>query len=385
MSKEAPGEPASANAPDALGQGRSNPSPADSSADGEAFLNAVVHNAPFILAVIDADGTLRMLEGRGLHEAGIDPAGMIGQPYSEAFPDVGDMHANIRRALAGEEFSDVLTGPLTGRTQQVNYSALRNDAGEVVTVHMVALDITARIEADAALRQSEKLESLSILAGGIAHDFNNLLVSILGNAELALMDLQSGTPVHEAVTAIGEAGKRAAELSLQMLAYSGQNQFFAIPVGLNDLVQEVAQHTDGPMRITLSLDERLAPVLADAAQLRLAVVAIVTNAVEANAEDGLVEITTSIVRGTAELFARCHLSPEMSEGSYACLEVRDHGAGINPQVRSRIFDPFFSTKFVGRGLGLAAVSGIVRGLHGAIEVESQPGEGATFRVYLPFA
>ena len=95
--------------------------------------------------------------------------------------------------------------------------------------------------------------------------------------------------------------------------------------------------------------------------------------------------STSTVPCTAELFARCHLSPDLSEGAYACLEVRDHGLGISPDARPRVFDPFFSTKFVGRGLGLAAVSGIVRGLNGAIEVQSEPGEGATFRVYLPFA
>ena len=251
-------------------------------------------------------------------------------------------------------------------------------------------DISERKQLEAQMQHAQKLESLGVLAGGIAHDFNNLLVGILGNASLALMDVPGESELHDMLRDIETAALRAADLTKQMLAYSGRGRFAVRPLELSGLVAEMAHllHTVISKRATLHFDfaDGAPLVEADATQLRQIVMNLITNASDAlNGENGTITLRTGTVWCDGDTRRSPFLDYDLTEGHYAFVEVIDSGMGMTPETMQRIFDPFFSTKFTGRGLGLAATLGIVRGHRGTIDVESVPGRGTTFRVLLPIA
>ncbi|MBT3217982.1 MAG: PAS domain S-box protein [Proteobacteria bacterium] len=236
-------------------------------------------------------------------------------------------------------------------------------------------------------QQAQKLESLGILAGGIAHDFNNLLMGILGNAGLALVRLESHSPGREYIETIETTAIRAAELTNQMLAYSGRGKFVVQLVELSALVKEMGHLLDTVItkKALIKYDCSVLPALeADPSQLRQIVLNLITNASDAlGDEDGFISVRTGIQTVTPDYLAEADVHLEISEGTYAYLEVSDTGCGMDDVTKKKIFDPFFSTKFAGRGLGLAAVLGIVRGHKGGITVESAPSKGTTVSVFLP--
>ena len=243
-----------------------------------------------------------------------------------------------------------------------------------------------------ARKDAQEAESLSVLAGGIAHDFNNILMGILGHADLALMEAMA-RPDREASTLdhlreIVAATRRAADLSAQMLAYSGGGKFDVKPADLSALVRDadylLQEAVPGKAKIEYGLAENLPAIEADPAQVRQAVVNLVRNAGEAmGGEGGRITVSTG-ERDCDRAYLResCH-DDGLSEGSYAYVEVSDTGCGMDDLTRSRVFDPFFSTKFTGRGLGLPAVLGIMRGHRGAIKIRSVKGQGATVRLLFP--
>jgi len=249
-------------------------------------------------------------------------------------------------------------------------------------------DITERKRMEAHLRDTQKMESLGVLAGGIAHDFNNLLTGIMGNISLALEMVEASPPIRQMLTSSLRASEQAAFLTRQILAYAGKGQFLVQAVDLSNVVRDslslVSSSIARSVHMDLELAKALPAVTADATQLQQVVMNLIFNAAEAIG-DGPGKI---LVRTATQEVAPDHESVPfevgvLHPGLYAVLEVRDTGMGIEPQLRSKIFDPFFTTKFTGRGLGLAAVAGIVRALHGAVSVESVAGEGTTFRVMLP--
>jgi two-component system, cell cycle sensor histidine kinase and response regulator CckA len=245
-----------------------------------------------------------------------------------------------------------------------------------------------RRKLEAQIQHSQRLESLGVLAGGIAHDFNNLLASIMGYAALALQDLPEWSPVRQRIDRVLEAAHAAAELTQQMLAYSGRGQFVLERADLSRIVAEVTRllGTLISKKATLRLDlaSGLPPVEADPSQLRQVVMNLVTNASDSLGDgSGMIRLATSVrALGPGDV-PRIDSSSSLPAGDYVVLEVTDSGCGMTEDTRKRIFDPFFTTKFTGRGLGLAAVQGIVRGHGGGIQVESAPGEGTTFRVLFP--
>ncbi|HVU16878.1 MAG TPA: PAS domain S-box protein [Candidatus Didemnitutus sp.] len=248
----------------------------------------------------------------------------------------------------------------------------------------------ARQQIEKKLLETQKLESLGVLAGGIAHDFNNLLTGILGNAGLARLERPPGTPGYDHLEQIERAAKRAAELCKQMLAYSGKGTFVIQKVDLNALLEETTQllqiSVSKRASLRFNLMRPLPVVQADATQLRQVVMNLVINASEALDErPGAITLATGVVQADAAYLAEADFSGTLFPGYYVFLEVGDNGIGMEPAVARRIFEPFFTTKFTGRGLGLAAVQGIVRGHQGAIRVISEPGKGTTFRVLLPAA
>jgi len=245
-----------------------------------------------------------------------------------------------------------------------------------------------RRELEEQVRHTQKLESLGVLAGGIAHDFNNLLTGILGNADMALMELNEKDPASESVRAIRDSAERAADLSRQMLAYSGKGRFVIEPIDLNEVIHEMTHLLEASLSksaiVRFDLAEDLPLITGDATQLRQIIMNLMTNASDAIGDrNGVISLRTRALECDRFVLSQGYASEDLPDGSYVCIEVEDTGGGMDEETVSRIFDPFFTTKFTGRGLGLAAVLGIVRGHKGAISVESTPGAGTTFRVLIP--
>jgi signal transduction histidine kinase/PAS domain-containing protein len=255
--------------------------------------------------------------------------------------------------------------------------------------------IFARARADAnqkaierRMQDAQKLESLGVLAGGIAHDFNNLLTAILGNASLLRAEVSEVEGAAQSVDQIETASRRAAELCRQMLAYAGRGRFALQLIDLNDLLRDMQAPLEVTIpkaaRLELTLAPSLPAVSADEAQLRQLVMNVVFNASEAlDAGAGTITLSTSAAERSAEELSKTVFSPQLPSGLYVSLTIADTGHGMTPDTVARIFDPFFSTRFTGRGLGLSAVVGIVRAHHGALRVVSEVGEGSTFELLLP--
>ncbi|MBO9313046.1 MAG: response regulator [Chloroflexus sp.] len=280
------------------------------------------------------------------------------------------------------------------------YASASLDTGAIFFLQSVATVLAVAIERfyaeqerrriESQMLQTQKLESLGLLAGGIAHDFNNLLTGIIGHTSLALLDLPPNHQLQPHLTAIDQAAQRAAELCNQLLVYAGRGQRSLEMVDLSTLVREMSDilrlPTNRSSQVTVhyELDSNLPPVVVEASQIRQIVLNLLTNAIEAIGERvGTVTLRTSVVTLTATDLRRLNLMPTIPPGEYVTLTVSDTGIGMDEATQRRIFDPFFSTKPKGHGLGLAAVQGIVRRHQGAIQVNSAPGLGSTFTVYLP--
>ncbi|MBI2767307.1 MAG: PAS domain S-box protein [Chloroflexi bacterium] len=351
----------------------------------EESLRTVLQNAPVILFACDLTGTITTIAGRGLDAAGIRAADLLGTSILDFGGDAPAMEA-VNKAFNGEPALAITA--LHDSTLEVRYSPLFDGSGRVTGIIGVALDVTEQRRAEQALIQAQKLESLGVLAGGIAHDFNNLLVAVMGNADLALMALEPGSPNRVLVGEIKHAATRAADLAQQMLAYSGHGSFIITRFSLETVVEEMAELLRVSLRpgVALVYDFHAggAEVEGDVTQVRQVIMNLVLNASEAiTRETGEVRLATSIIHGTRELFAGAYLAPDLPEGAYVRLAVSDTGKGMDAATLARIFDPFFTTKFTGRGLGLAAVLGIIRGHRGAVLVDSARGRGTTFTVVLP--
>ncbi len=250
----------------------------------------------------------------------------------------------------------------------------------------IILDVTERVLAEEAVRQSQKLESIGVLAGGIAHDFNNLLTAIIGNAELAMMSLPEKAPTREPLGVILTTAQRLAELTRQMLAYSGKGRFVVSEFSLNDLINEtsslLAVTTPKNIRVVQKLESELPAIEGDYTQIQQVVLNLLTNAADAiGSKNGIIMISTGLRIVGEGSSGKYRLPP----GLYVALAIRDTGCGMDAATLERIFDPFFTTKFTGRGLGLAALQGIVRGHKGQIEIESNVGVGTVFNIVLPAA
>ena len=232
----------------------------------------------------------------------------------------------------------------------------------------------------------QKLESIGTLASGIAHDFNNLLGAVVAQSELALEELASGSSPEEELTAILNGAMRGSEIVRQLMIYAGTDSGASEMVDVSRIVEEILEL----LKVSVSkhavletdLGKDLLAVRADSAQLRRIVLNLVTNASEAIGDrHGVIRVTTKCVKGGRG----STIAKGLAEGDYLLLEVSDTGSGMSQETQARVFDPFFSTKSRGHGLGLAVVHGIVRGLRGAIHIASAPAAGTTFQVLLPCA
>ena len=284
-----------------------------------------------------------------------------------------------RRVLAGEE----------ERVFDVQITPILGESGECAHLLVAARDISERHRIEAAARKAQKLESLGMMAGGIAHDFNNLLTGMMGNVSLGLMSVAPGSRASTSFERIELAATRAADLTRQLLAYTGKGKFMVADVDLNSVVQDATRlfPSSGAVSLRNETQADLPPVKADPLQMQQAVINLLTNAAEAVGDDreAYIILRTSVRDLDADYLKDAEPEDGLVPGQYVTLEVTDTGAGMSPEVKARIFDPFFTTKFTGRGLGLPAVLGILRAHQGGIKVYSEPGIGSTFTLFLPAA
>ncbi|MEM9592711.1 MAG: PAS domain S-box protein [Acidobacteriota bacterium] len=245
-----------------------------------------------------------------------------------------------------------------------------------------------RRQLEVQIQEAQRLESLGVLSGGLAHDFNNLLTTIIGNVGLMEVVLGSDFSMAENLRDVHEAAQRAADLTQQMLAYSGRGRFLVETLDVGAQVREMGELLRASVPKRWSLEEDFDPaapcVDADRSQIQQVVMNLVSNAADSlDGPDGTVRVRVFGLEASPELLAECRLGTGLPAGLYTCLEVTDDGSGMDSDTWAKMFEPFFTTKFTGRGLGLSAVLGIVRGHRGALWVHSHPGQGTTVRVLLP--
>jgi len=270
-----------------------------------------------------------------------------------------------------------------------------NAQGAVELAVLVSNDITQQVEHEEQnklmqlrMEQTQRLESLGVLAGGIAHDFNNLLMAILGHADLALLKLSKPTPATKNLESIKSASLQAADLCTQLLAYSGQGKIEEKEFSMSKLVREMAQILKTSISkncvLNLNLQENLPMTVGDSSQMRQILMNFAINASDAVGEgSGTINISTDSMFCPLDFFTNDFVIKPTHPGLYITLEVSDNGPGMDKKTLEHIFEPFFTTKFTGRGLGLSAILGIIRSHDGGLRVNSEPGAGATFTVFFP--
>lgn len=263
-------------------------------------------------------------------------------------------------------------------------------AGWLVVIRDITAQRTAQAERETMERrvhEQQRAESLSVLAAGLAHDFNNLLTAILGNADLVAIETAPGSSIHASAEQIIIGAQRAADLVDKLLAYAGEGKVAPEAVDLDALVTDMYPLLTTAIAGRCTLDYEgngaLPRVRADPRQIRHALLNLVTNAVEASPDGAVVTITTGVEELSKSMFGRLTFSETTAAGPHAFLDIADIGSGIDDATMKRAFDPFFSTKDGGRGLGLAAVQGIVRSHRGALRIESRVGRGTRVRMWLP--
>ena len=355
-------------------------------------LATILAHIPVVLFALDAQGVYTLCEGAGLATLDRRPGEVVGLSAFDLYAARPDIIGDLKRGLAGETFTS--QREYHGAVFELRGTPQRESDGRISGVIGVALDITARVRAAGAqekmerkLLEVQKLESLGVLAGGVAHDFNNLLTAILGHTGLMRLALGETSPVLDSLGQIEQASQTAASLCQQLLAYAGRGQLNPAPVELSPLVRDTTDllrvSVGNQARLQFDLAPDLPPISADAARIRQILLNLVLNAAESvGSREGVIKVATCRQR-----FDHPVPGPgpglELAPGDYVCLEVADNGPGLDAATQQRVFDPFFSTKGPGRGLGLAAARGIMRSHHGTLLLASQPGHGTRFTLVFP--
>ena len=316
---------------------------------------------------------------------GLPKESLLGRPGSDfAVPGYDVTKARTAFKTAGQLVAEFPLQRPDGERRVVEFTVRANILPGLN--FSVMRDVTERKALEEQLRQAQKMEAIGALAGGVAHDFNNILSVVISYCELITADLKPDDPLRADIQEVGRAGRRAAQLTKQLLAFSRrqilQPQILdvnAIVVNVETMLRRIlGEHID----LTFLPERKLWAVHADSGQVEQVVMNLVVNARDAMPDGGQLTIETANVE-LDEAYAATHA--DVSAGSYVMLAVSDTGVGMDKAVLARIFEPFFTTKEVGRGtgLGLATVFGIVLQSGGNVSVYSEPGKGTTFKVYLP--
>ncbi len=362
----------------------------------------LLETAQALIWSLDAEGRFEMLSASVRAFYGRPAEELIGKPFAHASKNPEADRAFIealRNEPRGADHSSVHIRA-DGSEVYLRFKAIARKNGEQVIGYAgTAIDVTdeqlARSEKERVekkLQEGQRLESLGLLAGGIAHDFNNLLTTTLLNIDF----LKSRPPVpgdtdsDEAIAAIEMVSQRASELCKQMLAYSGRGRFELKAIDMNALTVSTAKLVRAcaskDVRFEMELGAAPATVIADAGQMGQVVMNLMLNGSEAiGLKSGTLTVRTGVREGSEEIFRDAAVAPKIARQKFLVFSTTDDGCGMTRETAARIFDPFFSTKSTGRGLGLAAVLGIVRGHAGALRVISEPEHGSTFEVWIPAA
>lgn len=364
--------------------------------ESESKLRALLESASQGVIAIDAAGRIELTNAKAEELFGYRREELLGQTLEMLLPE---RYRGGHIGHRAEYFSNPRPRPmglgldLAGRRKdgtefpvEIALSFVPTQGGPLAIAFIN--DITERKRTEETQRRTQKLESLGVLAGGVAHDFNNLLTTIMGNATLALQAMRSTSPDRLLIEEIIQASKTAADLTRQLLAYAGKGRFVVETIDLSQLVRDISNlvQTSIPKKVQLrlSLANNLPPVRVDASQIQQVVMNLVINAGEAIGEHvGTIRLTTEQQEVDDRYIEAYFALGELEPGTYVAMEVNDTGSGMDEATKAKIFEPFFTTKTSGRGLGLAAVEGIVRNHKGAMRVYSAPGRGTTFKVLLP--
>ncbi|MFO7769597.1 MAG: PAS domain S-box protein [bacterium] len=345
-------------------------------------LRAVITSIPLVLWAVDTEGVFTLSEGQGLEILGLEPGEVVGRSAYEVYGDHPIIESSIRKALGGE--SRIFTVEIGGTLFETYVSPLKSEAGGIIGAIGVSADISENAKLEAQLRQAQKMEAIGRLAGGIAHDFNNILTVISGNVELSLLAARGDRRLEERLQTVQKASRHAQELTSRLLAFSrkqvSEPQVLDLNRVLHGLGSLLARLIGEDIRLETRFEPDLPPIHMDPSQIEQILVNLVVNSRDAMPRGGELSIETRSLE-LGEEYHRTH--PYVEPGRYVELAVRDTGTGMSEEIKSQIFEPFFTTKGGGSGLGLSTVYGIVKQSGSSIEVESEVGEGTTFRILVP--
>ncbi len=362
--------------------------------ESERQLRQLIELCPVAMAVTDAEKNITVLNRRFVSVFGytLEDIPTVSDWWASAFPDPGYRQRVMEkwaRALkdAADAGTDMAYPEYRVTCKDGSVRDVQFRTAPVSTLRLVILnDLTERKQAEKQVRQAHKMEAVGRLAGGVAHDFNNLLQIIMGNIEIVKEELSQGAPMREALDEVAGAAQHAADLTRQLLAFGRRQIIRPDNVDLNGLVSgalKSIRHLVGDqIDVQFTPGNSLDTALADKGQVEQMLMNLCMNAREAMMGRGTLLIQTDSASFDA---AHCQRHPEAVQGRYVRLSVRDTGHGMDTSALGHVFEPFFTTKGVGEGagLGLAQVYGIVTQHKGFVDVQSAPGAGAVFNVYLP--
>ena len=366
----------------------------------EQFAATLIECASILILAVDEQENLRLFNERAREVTGYNLDDSFAKEWMTVlFPgeDFAPAREGLRGMMRGEitEMVETLLVAKSGDERTISWHCRNVIYQNERLCLMFGVDLTSRSQAESERHELErklldmqKLESLGVLAGGIAHDFNNLLTAILGNAQLAQLQLPPSSPLRQHLIEIERTSIQAADLCKQMLAYSGQGRIEVRLLDLNRVIRDMSQllrvSVAKKAQLSFNLGHNLPRVRGDVSQIRQVLMNLVINASEAiTSNEGSIWVSTGVVHRAKELFRSLTVMGKPEERDYAFIEIADTGCGMSEETQARIFDPFFTTKFTGRGLGLAAVLGIVKGHGGTLELVSHEGEGTTFTLLFP--
>jgi len=377
--------------------------------ESEARYNLLAENISDVIWTVDTEGIVTYISPSIERMRGYTPEEMIGHRFEEFMP--AETAETLRTQMASALYPGGLESPPSTETRvfeveqykkngeiihmDVTASPILDTEGHLVELAGVARDVTERHAQEKERKRLEheiqnarKLESLGMLAGGVAHDFNNILVSVMGYTGILLKKLTPQSSESGLVQKIETAAERASDLANHMLSYSGKRSLKLEPVNLNLIVNEMPELLESTLSPKADLQLKPAPQIpsinADATQLRQVAMNLILNASDALGEGaGTISVTTGSTFIENNALDRMRWGAHLPEGDFVFIEVTDTGCGMDEETSSKIFEPFFTTNFTGRGLGMAALLGIVRSHSGAIDLETEPEKGTTVRIYFP--
>lgn len=368
----------------------------------ENIYQALFEHSGTAMAIIESDTTISMVNDRFAELAGLPKDEIEGKKSWREFVDPADLKRMLKYHRARRSDSE-------GVPEQYEFTLIdhsRERHSILLNIAMIAdsdrsiaslLDVSIlrkseqkRLEMEREVRYAQRLESLGVMAAGIAHDFNNILMVIMGNADLIQSDMPPSHPNYDKTLDIIAASKRAAEICRQMLAYAGEQHLVIKEVDITEEIRKASKMLEVSIAknavLKYQLADNIPPVSADTMQLRQVILNLVINASEAVERDsGYITLATGTMHCSSLELRKTYFNNDLIEGDYAYIKVSDNGVGMDERTKTHVFDPFYTTKFPGRGLGMSTVLGVVRAHQGTIKIESQEGEGSTITVLLPLA